>query len=142
MIIEPYIGAGSIKFGASEVNVIAQCGVPIRSALNRFDENVLDYDERTITIAQNGVVEIGFVPQQGITLRGLDLFNDKKAFLELCLQDGQALEFVGFVILPRFGVTFTGFHAGPEEDKAVTVFARGRWDRFRADARPFRLKNR
>ena len=48
------------------------------------------------------------------------------------------MEYVGFIVFLGLGLTLTGFHDGNDSQRAVTAFARGRWDHLRSKLRPFR----
>ncbi|NHZ93646.1 hypothetical protein F2P45_32300 [Massilia sp. CCM 8733] len=79
----------------------------------------------------NGLVELGFSSElTELTFQGHPLFLEpsKKIFKVMIELDGAPYELLGFIILLNLGITMTGFHDDDEEDKAVTVFARGRWD--------------
>ena len=47
----------------------------------------------------------------------------------------------GFIVLLNLGITLTGFHDDDIYQRAVTVFARGRWDGQLSDLKPFDLAN-
>jgi hypothetical protein len=71
------------------------------------------------------------VPGADVNLKGIDVFKDTDAFAKLIKEGRKPFEYMGFVILLDLGVTLTGFHDNDESQKALTAFARGRWDHLR-----------
>ena len=51
-------------------------------------------------------------------------------YKELVKEDRDPREYVGFLVLLSRGVTLTGFHDDSDQ-KAITVFAQGRWDHLK-----------
>ncbi|QNN46313.1 hypothetical protein H9L17_14260 [Thermomonas brevis] len=129
-VIEPYVSAGSIKFGATYDEIVSDLGEPRSQEKSRLGETVVRYDGFGATVSSYGVAEVYFLPDANVSILGIDLFNDPKAFRELCRLDGNPKEFMGFIILLKLGVTLTGFHDGDEAQKAITAFVRGRWDQL------------
>tara|TARA_R110000824_G_scaffold112460_2_gene261658 strand:+ start:838 stop:1293 length:456 start_codon:yes stop_codon:yes gene_type:complete len=129
-MIEPYVSAGSFSFGATYEYVVSDLGEPWSKEKNRLGETVVRYDGFGATISSHGVVEAYFLPETEVSLQGVDVFGDPKAFRELCALDGNPKECMGFIVLLKLGVTMTGFHDGDEAQKAITAFEKGRWDQL------------
>ncbi|NHZ97920.1 hypothetical protein [Massilia sp. CCM 8734] len=133
--IKSYIGVGDLLFGMRPDEVIQHAGVPSVVRTNMLGER---HERRfgtgiglTYGKLNNGLVELGFSRQlTELTFQGRPLFLEpsKKIFKMMIELDGAPYEHVGFIVLFNLGITMTGFHDDDEEDKAVTVFARGRWD--------------
>jgi len=68
-----------------------------------------------------------------LTERNLDAAEISRSMSLPRLNARKRLEVTGLavprrrLILPKLGITLTGFHSGPEEALAVTAFERGRW---------------
>lgn len=137
--IQPLIGPLPLRFGMSEDQVCDLLGPPQDKSINRRKEPDWDYGEFSIRFGctGGGVVEVGFLPEAELNLFGLDLFGDPKSFNEIVSKNSDVFESYGFIIIPSLGLTFTGFHDGNEGDKAITVFARGRWDEKSNELQPF-----
>jgi hypothetical protein len=122
----------------SRDEVIATAGHPKVIKKDRHGDLVLDYHLKLrVTIAPEGVVEVGILPEIPTDICGVDVFSDPGAFSKLCALDGDPREILGFIVLLNLGITMTGFHDGDEGQKAVTVFTRDRWNKFKPDMNPF-----
>lgn len=139
--IESYDRVGTVPFGAPIGEVIAAFGEPEIHTKDRSGNDVLRYPDRSVTIADDGVVEFSFLPESDISIEGVFPFSESDAFWRLCSMDGNAQEFLGFIVLLNLGITLTGFHDRNESQKAITAFARGRWDRLAGKMRPFNKGN-
>jgi hypothetical protein len=95
-----------------------------------------------LPIAPEGVVEVGILPEIQTTIRGIDAFSDPGALPKLCQIDGDPKEVLGFIVLLNLGIMMTGFHDRDEAQKAVTAFARGRWDILKSEMKPFQMRAR
>ena len=142
--IVPYECVGPVKFGMTIGEVAAVLGEPERVSTNRSKERDECRGELGICFSaeDSKVVEVSLSPRVDVTLMGIDVFNDPSAFDRLVAVDGKPLETLGFVILMKLGITLTGFHDQDESQKAVTAFARGRWDHVREELRPFSRASR
>ena len=138
--IIPYESVGLIRFGASAEDVKRALGEPVR-VRDRPNEMTIQYDRLQVTIStQNeAVVEIGMSSRVDARLDDVEIFNSPGAFEKLTEQDGSPFEYLGFIILLKLGITLTGFHDDDPAQRAVTAFARGRWDHLRAKFNPFHL---
>lgn len=136
-VINPYISAGRLNFGATYDDVVSDLGEPRSEEKSRLGETVVRYDRFGATISSHGVVEVYFLPGANVSMLGIDVFNDPKAFRELCKLDGNPKEFMGFIILLKLGITMTGFHDGDEAQKAITAFESGRWDQLAGELQDY-----
>jgi hypothetical protein len=138
--ITPYEAVGDVRFGMSRDQVIAALGSPKMTTRDRGGNVLLVYGTQDVTIGPEGMVEASFVPGAPVMIAGVDVFTDPDAFLELCRIDGAPKEMLGFVIFLNLGLTMTGFHDLDESQKAVTAFARGRWDVLLSELKDFRVE--
>jgi hypothetical protein len=129
----PEKGISTIKLGMSQSELEAAVGLPKLQRKNRRGEIVYVYDHYSVTFgAEKGlVVEIGILPTLELRYRGKDIFRDHEAWKDLVKEDGAPREYVGFLVLLSRGVTLTGFHDDDSAQKAITVFAKGRWDHLK-----------
>lgn len=128
--LKPYKRIGSIFFGMTPSETESMLGRPDRVSKNRRSE--LEYHYRFATVrfsADEGkVVEVGFSRDSKVIVCGVQVFTDPSAFDVICEADGAPYEYMGFIVCLSLGVTLTGFHDNDESQKAITVFAQGRWD--------------
>lgn len=137
--IKSGIGALPLMFGMSERQVSALVGEPQFKGKNFFGEVEWSYELFTVHFDAEGVAEIGFVHEAVVLLDGVDLFGTEGAFASLVMSTPSVFECVDTVVLPDLGLSFMGFCEEDGTERTMTVFKLGRWDRFRADFRPFRL---
>jgi hypothetical protein len=132
--IIPYHSVGPIRIGATSAELTNALGAPSDIEKNRRNE--LDYQYAgfgvRLSARDQTVVEVGFTPQVDVRFHEINIFNSSGAFEELIKKDGAPFEHVGFIILLNLGITLTGFHDNDASQKAVTVFAKGRWDGVRS----------
>lgn len=139
--IKPYESVGPIKFGMSAAQLASTVGREVRVDTNYLGEP--DYRYRgfavRLSVTERAVVEVGVFPEieVPVVLNGTDIFGSPVAFRELINLDGSPFECVGFIVLLNLGVALTGFHDNDPSQKAVTAFARGRWDNFRGKLKPY-----
>lgn len=128
--IKSYGSVGSISFGMSVDELVKAVGEPKKITKNRLGEIDYKYDVFRVALSakDSRVVEVGLLPETEARLNGVDIFSSPDAFASLLKMDGDPYEYVGFIILLNLGITITGFHDNTDAQKAVTVFAKGRWD--------------
>ena len=137
--ITPYESAGPIRLGASEAALTEIFGQPDCIYKNILGEGDYQYPTFSVRLSakERTVVEVGFAPPTQVLLGAVDIFNSPTAFEELTRADGHPLESDGFIVLLGLGITMTGFHDNDPSDRAVTVFARGRWDDLRPQLKEY-----
>lgn len=142
LVIKPYDSVGKVKFGMTADELMAVLGAPLRIAKNRRGEPSYEYGDLMIrlSVESNKVAEIALMPQSGVEVEGVDadVFSSDDALAHLLEKDGSPYEYMGFIVLLRLGMTFTGFHDSDESQKAVTVFEKGRWNTLRSQLNTFR----
>lgn len=140
--LQPYVGPLPIRFGMSEEQIVSLLGHPQARHLNRRQEPDWDYGEFSVRFGSGGegVVEVGYLPEAELTLFGINLFGDPMSFAKVISINDDVFEDFGFIVIPSLGLTFTGFHEANEADKAITVFAKGRWDGRKSKLTPFPVK--
>jgi len=138
-VIEPYVSAGSFKFGASYDEIVAVLGEPRSTEKDGSGEMIVRYDGFGATISSHGVVEVYFLPDADVWLSGIDIFGDPGAFQSVCALDGDPKETVGVIVLLKLGITMTGFHDGDASQLAITAFEKGRMDELRGQMQDYRI---
>ncbi len=140
-ILKPYVEVGPIKFGMSESDLISIIGPPIKILTNRRGEPDYLYSDFSIRFSsdERKIVEVGFLPTADFYVDGIDVFRDTTAFYRLVQSDGYPYEYVGFIVLFRFGLTLTGFHDNDKSQKAATAFEKGRWEHLKPKLKPFKI---
>lgn len=135
--IESFKSAADISFGISQEEVIEILGNPTANFINYQQDREMYYDGKFITLANNKVVEIGFMPTCRVFFRGVDVFSDENAFTKICQIDGNPQESVGIIVLLNVGLSMSGFHDGDEAQKGISAFSTGRWDIVKPELKPF-----
>lgn len=137
--IVPYHGAEPIRFGMTVDEVAAVFGPPMKVNKNFKGERSEYRDGVNVcySIDATKVVEIGFARSTEVLYKEHRLFELPDPLALLIKDDPQPFEFLGFIIFLNLGITATGFHDQDESQKAITVFARGRWDEFRPQFQPW-----
>ena len=127
--IYPYVGPLPLRFGTQRRDVPACLGIPARPSRkdDRFGSvRVAYYDTEEVT-------EVGFGPREvTLSFLGTRLWDGERIDdpMPLLLKhDSNPLEFYGFVVFLKIGVTCTGFHDDDPSQRAITVFRRGLWDK-------------
>ena len=145
--IKPYEGAGKIRFGMSPEDVNISLGPPDDTDINMFNEikeSRQDGGLNTVYSQKDRrLVEIGFSPNiLGLTFKDTPVFVGRplKVYKDFLKEDNEPYESVGFIVLFKIGVTLTGFHDNSPDDRAVTLFQKGRWDLYKTDLKPYRRR--
>jgi hypothetical protein len=123
MEIIPYKSVCSIEFGANERAIVSILGVPLKRTINRRKENEFHYENAVYRLAEDsGFVECSLCSRE-IVLAGVTV---PSRFISSFIgnNDPGMQTAAGFMISPRFGISVDLEHAW------ISVFVRGRWDRF------------
>jgi hypothetical protein len=92
-----------------------------------------------VVMRNNQAVEIALVPPAQVSFRGKPVFENHSVWREIVAVDGEASQFLGFIVLRRLGLTLTGFHDVDRGQLAITAFEHGRWDVFEHEMQPLIL---
>jgi hypothetical protein len=137
--ITPHVGAKPLLLDMSPSDVESVLGQAQMKSRTFQKELTYDYEFLNVGFDKaDRVCHIGFVPGSCVEYDGLSVWT-KEAFNWLCILDGSPKEVVGFVVLLSLGLAFTGFHDGDESQKAVSLFAGGRYDDLKPKMRDFVL---
>jgi len=134
--IEPYVGALPLRFGMPPDTVREIAGATRFSKKKPGSLREIYVGGAACTFEgapdRLALVEVGFAKDIGPALvyRGTALFEGpRRAVLRRLIgDDAEVKEIAGFLVFLKLGIAMIGFHDGHEEDLAVTVFERGRWD--------------
>ena len=130
--IVSYVGARPLLFGMTEDQVESAVGHPFKTGVNNRGERKSEYGVFSTTVSEGDkLVEVGFSSDAEVLIHGMELFRQPEAFPKLLQEDSCPYEYVGFVILLDLGITLGGFHDNDPYQRAITAFARGRWDHFK-----------
>jgi len=126
--IRPFDGVGPLTFGLSAEEVTAAIGPPLRRIKN-WKGNYEEYRDgfKTCYDAHGHLVEVVLFPPCSAILAGRNLFALQDPVTELRKLDDHPYQSVGVSVFLRLGVSVTGFDTGEDSEKAIGVFARGRW---------------
>ena len=126
----PYVGVGPIRFDMKPADVEVVEGKPestSTSGRGELEEHrgdiIVRYDSET-----NGVVEISFGSDGGLMLDNQDLYGSSNLTKYLLSKDPSPVECFGFLLFLDIGLAATGFHDDDEDQRAISIFRKGRWD--------------
>ncbi|WP_044529009.1 hypothetical protein [Herbaspirillum sp. B65] len=135
-IIMSYVGVGPLKFGMTREEVHQILGAPLSVEKCRFLEELTEYWSEnglqlTYSETDERLLEISLYPNlPNVQLNGLKLFEVPGAYAFKVLHDWDdaPLTIAGASIFLKLGLAAGGFLDDDDNDKSVTVFAKGRWD--------------
>ena len=147
--IEPYHGAGSLRFGSSQKEAERRLGPPASVKAN-FLGGLTERRGETdpiLTFAEGQLSEIEFLPSiPGVRIGGIDIFGEDPFIVlsRLYTLAGSAYAGVGSVLFLPLGVNTTGFidlktlrwRSDPDE-RSLTVFRKGQFDFLLEDMSPW-----
>lgn len=145
--INPLIGVGDVKFGMSAAQVSSLIGPPNESDIDEDSNEIREYRrengmQAVYSSNDKVLVELGFGKNiVELNYDGILLFTapDKAIYDRLLADDSNPLKLYGFIIFLELGVTLSGFFKSDNDDKAITVFKKGRWDSQKAEMKKFSL---
>ncbi len=137
-IIMSYVGVGPLKFGMTRGEVHQLLGAPLFTKKSQFFEESREFWSEnglqlTYSETDERLLEISLYPNlQNVQLNGLKLFEvpGRYAFKVLHDWDDAPLAIAGATIFLKLGLAAGGFLHDDDDDKAIAVFAKGRWDDF------------
>ena len=146
--LQPYLGAGPLRLGMSRKQVEAVLGLPDKTRSTTFFNETIEFRcenaLQTVYSAEGALVEISFGGAvEGVTFNDLDVFKapGREVIERLVKADGSPLEIVGIIVFLNLGISMTGFLQDDEPgQKAIGVFAKGRFDTKLEKMRPFKMK--
>jgi hypothetical protein len=118
MHLSPYLRVDDTSFRASRADIVAGHGAPARSGRNDVGLNELDYGRVVYRFQDSGRLEEVTQQAHTVHLGAVAVpFTSLAAFVRT--HDAGAFERAGFVVSPRFGLTFD-----PADPCWVTALAR------------------
>jgi hypothetical protein len=140
MNIVPLVGLGSIQFGMSPADVAAVLGQPTSESRSDGDVELYYDNHMNCFFDQNSkLFQIGATRRaKGLMLSSTDIFATESFLVLRTIERnfGNCYEMLGFIVFPEAGITLTGFHDGDESQKAMTLFPKGLWDKYRSEFTP------
>jgi hypothetical protein len=129
----PYDGVDGLKFGMSPEQVAEALGPPSEITSNDLGEREERRDSQVpvIRYGDSGIVEFSFLPETPAIVDGENVFDEEDPVAFLLSKDPSPYECLGFLIFLNLGLTLTGYHDEDASQRAITVFARGRWEEMR-----------
>ncbi len=125
----PFVGAGPLNFGMRPEQVELILGLPRLSRKNpigeteqRYESVVARYDPHDHTLC-----EISFTSKSDVRFCGVSVFDDRTGLEKMFSIEDGAVEALGFIVFPHLGIALADFFSEQESDRAITVYARGRW---------------
>ena len=129
--LQPYEGAGPLRFRMTREEVHGLLGAPNRSWSTRCGNVAESWPEVVIRYETEAqcIIEIEFKSTARIEYQGINLFEDSTAFRRIVALDGAALQGTGTVVLLRLGIsTGEDLADATSSDRTVCLFKRGLWD--------------
>lgn len=131
----PYVSVGGVPFGSPEAAVVAAFGEPLERRLNREQASELHYANLIFRFDHDGLMECTVLPGCSCTLNGARITWDHHFLSYLAQEDPNLVEFAGFVISLKLGISAVGLHQ--EDDVAIHTFRQGLMDALISNCRPF-----
>jgi hypothetical protein len=125
----PYEGASPILFGMDPSQVKSILGEPesVKSLSDRVEEW---RSHLIVTYEHDKVVEVTLAPGASLVYKGRNLFVDKDPIAFLMSEDAP-VELAGSLLFLNLGLSESGFHDNDSSQRCLSVFQRGRMDRFK-----------
>lgn len=141
----PHVGVDDLVFGLSAREVLTLLGPPkaARKTARGEISETRGPDQPRVTLASDRLVELSYMAAAGaLVLDDEDLFAGEGLLHLRRMQAnyGPLFTHVGFVVCLEAGIAVTGFQDGNLSQKTVTVFERGRWNRFAGHLAPIVLR--
>jgi len=135
----PYVEVTPLQFGMSVRDVTSLLGPPSMVVTTKKGELDYRYTDCSIrfSVTSNDLVEVIFYPSADLSIEGVNLFSQVDSYKELLAKDGGTLEFVGVLLLPKYGITLTGFHDSNPSELSITVFTENRMDHLLNKFKPY-----
>lgn len=131
--VRPYEGVGPLVLGMSPDEVHAVLGAPVRSAISEGARNeTYHHLSMAYSAGNEQLIEVAFGSRLDVQFQGVSLFTAPRAVDVLVAADGAPLEGLGFLVFLNLGIALADFDSDQENDRAVQVFQRGRWDAIRS----------
>jgi hypothetical protein len=148
--IQPYVGAGPLRFGMTRKQVEDVLGPPEKTKRILFRNEKQEFRRQSglqtvYSASDETLVEISFYANQSVSFDGMDIFHTpgKNMIKRLAEADSKPLETVGISVFLNLGIAMTGFLQDEEPgQKSISVFAKGRWDSEIEDLKPCKMKKR
>lgn len=139
----PYVEVSPLKFGMTEAEAISILGSPEMRLLTKKRDVDLRYPFGSLCFSgsTDKLAEIMFFPTAEITIEGINLFLNPEFYQVLIRKDGSALEYVGVLFLPHYGIGLTGFHDDNPSERSVAAYTGGRLDHLLKNFKPFELSD-
>lgn len=136
--LEPYEGAGCIRFGMKRPQLHNLLVAPERSRKIRSGEIEDRWQDFMVRYSQDleEVVEIAFKDIASIEFKGIDVFVDPDALRKLVSFDGDALLGTGTVVLLNLGISTWNLD-DLSSPRSLCLFCRGRWDNIKHRLTPY-----
>ena len=105
MILTPYTSIGSLRLGATKVQIISEFGEPEQVSSNSLNDLQLEYPGFVARLNQSGSLEEVSANLTKITIVGNEVpFQDLANFIKENDPDSQ--ESLGFILSSSFGIAF------------------------------------
>lgn len=142
LIFNPYVGVGPIRFGMTPLEVEKALGKPDSTSISGRGETEEVRGEITVRYdsESNDVVEVSFGPDSGLKFQNEYLYSSSDLTKYLTSKDSQPVECFGYLLYLNLGIAATGFHDNDEDQRAISVFKKGRWDSMKDNFTPFTMK--
>lgn len=144
--IKPYLGVGDVRFGMKPDEVAKFLGPPDRIRTSTMLKERVELRSQnglqaTFSRTDIGLIEIGFSPNiLDLRFKDIKVFEDvySEVLRRLISEDGNPVEYLGTVVLLNLGISLA---KDDDEDKTLSVFAKGRWDSMKEKLKPFEFKS-
>lgn len=134
----PRKGIGEIQLGESAASLISLLGNPVREGKERHNKSSMDYEGFNLTFTEHGALEsIEVYPGTRITYKGIEVFEDDRAWKSLIKDDPNPYHLSGTIILLNLGVSMWEDPNEDRQNKSFVISADSAWDHLKNRFKPY-----
>jgi len=132
--ILPYEGTQNIKLGMNVDDIQKILGYPIRKRIiKKFNSqlDLYDFFRLTYSLTENLLEDILFLKNANVFFNDINILHDPNSIRLLIKEDPDMYTMDDGIYLFKIGISLSGYLSN--EDKAVCVFKRGAFDKYKDD---------
>ncbi|NWL79546.1 hypothetical protein DM872_22090 [Pseudomonas taiwanensis] len=132
--IRPFAGVSRVTFGMQASAVGKELGEADSTTKNHLGQLVesRSFANFGYSVSSEELAHIGLGRQmENVFLGSTNIFMDpaQNVLSDLTLLDDSPYIYLGYVVFLKLGISLTGFHDGDIDQKAISLFPKGAWDK-------------
>jgi hypothetical protein len=147
LLIKPFQGVNSIKFGMSPEEVANILGASDTVSENHLKQRIEFRSFANFAYSSEEpriLCHIGFGRQMSrVIFDNINFFEDdsNSVLRRLIIKDSAPMLYLGFLVFIKLGISLTGFHDQDISQKALSLFEEGAWDKRSSRMKEFHLSS-